>query len=137
LPQLRLNDEAVAVLGHDVADIGKLRLLAFALLVQLGLGLGRGGMRLVAALLAVEIAPAVAARRRRVARTVLRHEALHRGPRLNLRAVDREVLVREKSANLPVGQKFGEEFAGHLRLEQAVAVGTHTGSSAPSPTNHR
>jgi hypothetical protein len=106
----------------DVADIGELRFLAFALLVQLGLGFRRGGMRVVATLLAVEIALAVAAGRRRVARPVLRHQALHRSPRLNLRAVDREVLVREKGAHLPVGQKFGEELARHLSPEQPVAV---------------
>ena len=38
LSQFRLDDEAVAVLGHDVARVGELGLLAFALLVELGLG---------------------------------------------------------------------------------------------------
>jgi hypothetical protein len=30
LPQFRLDDEAVAVLGHDIARIGELCLLTFA-----------------------------------------------------------------------------------------------------------
>ena len=41
----------------------------------------------------VKIALAVAAGRRRFARTVLRHKALHRSPRRDLRFVDREVFV--------------------------------------------
>ena len=76
----------------------------------------------VAALLAVKIALAVAARPRRIARSVLRLEALHRRPRRNLRAVDREVLVRQQPAKLLVIHQLGEELARHVGLEQPVAV---------------
>jgi hypothetical protein len=48
-------------------------------------------MRLVAALLAVKVALAIAARRRRFAATVFGTKALDAGPCLDQRAVDREV----------------------------------------------
>ena len=48
-------------------------------------------------------------------------KALHRRPRLNLRPVDREALVRQERARL-LGQRFGEEFARDLSPEQPVAV---------------
>jgi len=56
----------------------------------------------VAALLAVKIALAFAAGAGRIVRAVLRVEALHRGPRRDLRAVDREMLVRQQSAQFLV-----------------------------------
>jgi hypothetical protein len=52
---------------------------------------------------------------------------------------DQKMFVRKKGANLPVGQQFGEKLACHLRLSRSRfslnIVGTHTGSSAPSPIN--
>jgi hypothetical protein len=73
-----------------------------------------------------------------IARAVLRPKALHRGPGGNLRAVDREMLVRQQPTQLLVVQQFRQELARHVRFEQSIAVlGTHTGSSIPSPTNQR
>src|SRR5262249_51010896 len=86
LTQFRLDAEAVAVLRHDVARISELCLLTLALLGEFGLGVRGRAVRLIAALLAVKMALAVAPRRWRVTRTVLRHKALHRCPSLNLRA---------------------------------------------------
>ena len=79
-------------------------------------------MRLVAALFAVKIALAVASRGWRLTRTVLRHEALHRGPGHNLRAVDGKVLVRKQRTNLFVVEKLGQELVCHLGVQQPVAV---------------
>src|SRR5512132_102865 len=88
LSQFRLDDEAVAVLGHDIARIGELCLLTFALLGEFGLRIRDRAVCLIAALLAVKMALTVAPRRWRFTRTVVRHKALHRCPSLNLRAVD-------------------------------------------------
>jgi hypothetical protein len=79
-------------------------------------------VRFIAELLAVEVALAVAAGPRRVPDPSFATKLLHRRPRLNLRPVDREVLVRQERAHLPVGQQFGEEFARDLSPEQSVAV---------------
>src|SRR5262249_35066404 len=54
LSQFRLDDEAVAVLRHDVARISELCLLTLALLGEFGLGVRGGAVRLIAALLAVK-----------------------------------------------------------------------------------
>src|SRR5262249_27623485 len=70
LSQFRLDDEAVAVLRHDVARISELCLLALALLGEFGLGVRGRAVRLVATLLAVKMALAVAPRRWRFTRTV-------------------------------------------------------------------
>ena len=63
------NDELPLVLGHDVARISELCLLALAFFGKLSLGVHSGGMRLVAALFAVKIALAVASRGWRLTRT--------------------------------------------------------------------
>src|SRR6516225_4034899 len=60
LSQFRLDDEAVAVLRHDVARISELCLLTLALLGEFGLGVRGRAVRLIAALLAVKMALAVA-----------------------------------------------------------------------------
>src|SRR5215467_4224072 len=118
----RLDDEAVAVLRHDVARISELCLLTLALLGEFSLGVRGRTVRLIAALLAVKMALAVAPRRWWVTRTVLRHKALHRCPSLNLRAVDGKVVVRKQGSHLPMSEKLGQEFARHLGFEQPVAV---------------
>src|SRR5262249_28098671 len=56
LTQFRLDDEAVAVLRHDVARISELCLLTLALLGEFGLGVRGRAVRLIAALLAVKMA---------------------------------------------------------------------------------
>src|SRR5215208_575874 len=79
-------------------------------------------MALVAPLLAAKVALAIAAGAGRLARPVLRLEALHRSPRLDLRAVNREVLVRQQFTYLLVVKQLSQELARHIRLEQSVAV---------------
>jgi hypothetical protein len=70
----------------------------------------------------VKVALAVAAARRRFIRAVLGAEALHRRPRRNLRAVDREVFVRQKPAHLLVVQQPSQEVVRDLRLQQPFPV---------------
>ena len=82
-------------------------LLALALFGKFSLGVRGRGMRLVAAPFAVKIALAVASRGWRLTRTVLRDEALHRGPGGNLGAVDGKVLVRKQGTNLFVVELRG------------------------------
>jgi hypothetical protein len=74
-PKFGLHHQPVAVLGQRVADVGKLGLLAFALAIEPGVGVGGRGVRVIAACLAVEVALAVAAARRRFIRAVLGAEA--------------------------------------------------------------
>ena len=76
LRRVRLHDEAVPVLDQRVAHEVELRRLAVALAEQLGVGVGLAFVRVVGALLAVEIALAVAARSRRLVAAVLGAEAL-------------------------------------------------------------
>jgi hypothetical protein len=84
-----------------MAHVGELGLLALALLVELGIGVGGGGMRVVCALLPMEVVLAVAApvlpasgrTSGWLVRAVLGAEALHARPGFHQRAVDREVLV--------------------------------------------
>ena len=73
-------------------------------------------MGFVPAFLAVEVR-AIA-----VARAVLRPEALVRHPRLDQRAVHREVLVRQQRLHLRVVQKSGHERLEHIALLQPLPV---------------
>ena len=76
LRQHRLHDEARAVLHQRVPHIGELRRLPVSLAIELGIGIRRRGVRLVAALLAMVGALAVEARRRRLITAVLGAKAL-------------------------------------------------------------
>src|SRR4030088_828258 len=102
--------------------LAKLGFLAPSLAIKLRLGIRGRGVRGVAALLAVKIALAIAARAGRIVRTVLRPETLHRGPGRNLRTVDREVLVRQQPAQLVMIHELGEELPRHVGLKQPIAV---------------
>ena len=118
----RTDDQPVAVLHQRVAHEAQLRFLARSFAEQPGVGIGGRGMRVVAAPLAMEVALAVAPRAGRVARAVLRPEALQAGPGLQQRAVDREVLARQQPLDLVVRQHRGEKLGRHLALQQPVAV---------------
>src|SRR5262249_10881362 len=119
----------VAVLRHDVARISELCLLALALLGEFGLGVRGRAVRLIAALLAVKMALAVAPRRWRVTRTVLRYKALHRCPSLNLRAVDGGSAAADGSQALSV--------RGRHRKTVHPSVGPNRASIPPASQQHR
>src|SRR5450631_47396 len=98
LGQPRIDDEAIAVLHHQMPHVAEFGLLAGTLAEQASVRVGGREMRVVPALLAVEVALGVAPTatmtfsRRRIA-AVLRHKALHAGPSLDQGAIDREVLA--------------------------------------------
>ena len=79
-------------------------------------------MGLIRALLATEVALAVAPTIGRLARAVLRPEALHRSPCVKQRAVYREVIARQKPLHLRQRQQSGQEIVRHIGLEQPVPV---------------
>jgi hypothetical protein len=66
--ELGLDHQPMTVLGQRVADVGELGLLAFALAIEPGLRVGGRRLHVVAALLAVEVAFAIAAARRGLVR---------------------------------------------------------------------
>src|SRR6266516_3801277 len=85
--------------------------------VKTAVGIAGARMRVVLALLSVEIGPAVF-----VAAAVLGAEALVRGPRLDQRSIHRKMLVRQQRLDLRVVEKLGHEFGKHLAVLQSVAV---------------
>jgi hypothetical protein len=111
--ELGLDHQPVAVLGQRIADVGKLDLLAFALAIEPGCRIGGRSMRVVAARLAVEVALAVAAARRRLVRAVLDPEALRSSsstPTPQPACRRREVFVRQETAHLFVVQQLSQEL---------------------------
>src|SRR5678816_1615103 len=84
--------------------IAELRLPPGSLAVETAVGIAGAGMRVVLALLAVEVGSAVF-----VAAAVLGAETLVRGPRLNQRSVHRKMLVRQQRLDLRMVQKLGHE----------------------------
>src|SRR5215470_20204895 len=94
----RINDQTRAVLDQRMADEAQLRLHPRPLAIEPGIRVGRAAMRLVAALLALEIrcgvAPAACAVAIAVGR-LFRLEDLHQSPGLDQRAIDREMLARQ------------------------------------------
>jgi hypothetical protein len=110
--QAGIDQQAVAVLHQPMPDEAQLRLLAFTLAVEPGIGIGGRSMGVVRALLAMEVRFGIAppALRRRLARAVLRLDALHRGPGFDQRAIDREVIARQKLLHLGLRQHRREEL---------------------------
>src|ERR1044072_5500034 len=80
--------EPIALLPQHMAHEAQPALAAIRLAIEPCVRVRGRGMRLVRSLFLVEVTLAVAAKPRRLARAVLRPEALHRLPRANQRAVD-------------------------------------------------
>ena len=87
--------QPMPVLHRGVAHVAELRLPPGSLAVKTAVGIAGAGMRVVLALLAVEVGSAVF-----VAAAVLGAETLVRGPRLNQRSVHRKMLVRQPRLDL-------------------------------------
>src|ERR1700749_243506 len=97
--QAGVDQQAVAVLHQPMPDEAQLRLLAFTLAIEPSIGIGGRTMGVVRALLAMKVGLRIApttALRRRLARALLWLDALHGGPRLDQRTIDREVIARSK-----------------------------------------
>src|ERR1700758_4048022 len=128
LGEARIDNQPVAVLHHQMPHVAELGLLASALAEQAGVGVGSRGMRVVLALLAMEvalgIAPLTAARllTRWWIIAILRHEALHAGPCLDQRAIDREVLTGQEPTHLRQVQHGDKELGRDVAVEQTIPV---------------
>lgn len=126
-PRLCRSDrQAVPVLDHHMPGVAELRCLAVRLARQPRIRVHGRSMRLVAALLGMEVALAVAAGAERIAGAVLRPEAFYRSPGRYQRASHREVLRGQQRLDLRVGQHGGEELARHLGSQHPVPfLGEH------------
>jgi hypothetical protein len=122
--QAGIDQQAVAVFHQAVPHEAQLRLLALSLAVEPGIGIGGRGMRIVRPLLAMKVGFRVApAACRRFARArALRLDALHRRPRLDQRAVDREVIRGQKLLHLGLRQHRRQELRRDVAFQQPVAV---------------
>src|SRR5271165_3087193 len=128
LRQPGVDDQAVAVLGHQMAHMAELGLLAGSLAKQTRVRVGRRGMRVVPAFLAVKVAFGIASAatcavsRRGRAAAILGNEALHARPSLDQRPVYREMLTREQLANLRQIQHASHELTGNVAVQQSIPV---------------
>ena len=123
-----INDEPVAVLRHQMSHVTELGFLARALAEQPGIWIAGRGMRVVLALLAMEIAFSIASTaaglalaRRRIA-ALFWYKALHAGPGLDQRAIHREVLAGKQLAYLRKVQHLSEELGRDIAREQPIPV---------------
>src|SRR5579859_6047168 len=103
----------MAVLADRMTQITQLGRGAFALSIELRLGVRRGGMRIVQALLAMKIPSRVATSTAgRVIRAILGTKALVRGPGINQRAVNAEVLIAQQPGHAGLFDDDPEQFPG-------------------------
>ena len=116
MADVHADHQTMTVLHQAVGQVAQLRFLALALADQPGIRIGGGRVRLVAARLAakiVAIAPVL---------IVLGPEALVRSPRLQQRAVHREVLVADQITQPRQQHGVLEEVLGDRLVEQPLAV---------------
>src|SRR5262245_45656829 len=138
-----LDHQTMTVLGQRVADVAELGLLAFALAIEPFLRVAGRSVRMVAACLAMEVTFAVAAARGRLVRAILGAEALHRCPRAATCVPSTEKCSSDSSRRTSLwftssARNLWATSASNSRSRFFVnTVGTHTGSSIPSPTNQR
>lgn len=120
----RVHDQAVAILHQDLADIGELCFFARPLLRQSAVGIGRGLMRGVRAALPMKI-------HGRIARVLIAGpatgaiasgETLLPGPRLEQRAIDGEVLVRQHPSRPRLRQHRVKELPRNVAREQPLPI---------------
>ena len=104
--------------------VGKNRGRVVALPVQARLRIGRAGVGVIAAWLALPVGLGVASSAvgRLVVRAILRPKALLASPGLNQGTIDGEVLFREQSLPVGLAHHFGEEGLDDFVLEQAIPV---------------
>lgn len=137
--QAGVNQQAVAVVHQPMPDEAQRRLLAFTLTMQPGIRISGRSMGAVRAFLAMEvrfgIVPTVL--RRRLTRAVHRLHALHRGLGLDQRAIDREVIARQKLLHLAPANR--QELSRNVAFQQPSRSLEHrmvqTASPTPIPTD--
>lgn len=127
LSDFDVDHQTVTILHQRMTQESQLRLVAFALFVQPGVGIGRRSMSIVTTLLALEIDCRVTtAIFRWRARTVFLYKAFMRGLGLNQRTIDREMLVRKQLFPLRQGQNPLEKQTADMLVQQTVSVGTES-----------
>jgi len=116
----------MAILHQQVAHEAELRFLATPLVQQPRLGIGGRAVRGVAAPLAVEVALGIApaAGRRLSARIGLALEALEAGERLDQRAIDREMFVRQQRLDLRLAAPVRRGAPGQCTVALAQSLST-------------
>src|SRR6266852_5192908 len=120
---LKINQDGVEVLRQRMGRVTQLGLLTRALLGQLGLGISGRLMGGVGTALTAEVHRRITRIVRWLTRShVLALEALERSPRLDQRAVHREVLVGERFAGARLRDHGAEELTGDRVLQQPRAV---------------
>src|SRR5450432_554840 len=101
----------MAVLHQGMPHVAELGRLPVALLVELCLRVGRTFVRLVGALLLMEVPLGVTARSLAIIiAAILLPEALDRGPCLDQRTVHRKVIVRQQQLYLGLSQNRSQEL---------------------------
>jgi hypothetical protein len=118
----RTDNQAAAVLHQRVARKTQPRLFASPFAKETGVAVSCRGTRVVAAVLAMEVAFAVAPRARRFTRAVLRAKALRARSGLQQGAVEREMFTRQQALDFALRQHCRKELARHLAVQQPVAV---------------
>ena len=116
-----VHAQTVAVLHEHMAAVAQLGRLAVALPHEARVRIGRALMGRIRALLALEVdhAGTVASVLGRL--TVLALEALERGPGIDQRAVDGEMIGREQTLATGKAHHLVEETARHIRGNQPFA----------------
>src|SRR5207248_570617 len=110
------DGKAVSVLHKRMAHVAELGLAPLCLPIELGFGIGRALMRVVLAHLTMKIRAVIPML------GALRLEAFVRGPSLDQRAVDREMLVRQKRLHLRVCEKRSHELLEHVAFLKAFPI---------------
>lgn len=122
LGAFHIHDQTVAVLHHRVGHVRQTTGIAIALARQPGLGIAGRLVGRVAALLALEVGIGVARAILRWVAAILLDKRLVRGPGVDQRAIDAEMLVAGVLG--PCGQRLDalEEQPRYILVEQAVTV---------------
>lgn len=122
LGAFHIHDQTVAVLHHRVGHVRQTTGIAIALARQPGLGIAGRLVGRVAALLALEVGIGVARAILRWVAAILLDKGLVRGPGVDQRAIDAEMLVAGVLG--PCGQRLDalEEQPRYILVEQAVTV---------------
>ena len=137
LCRFNINHQAVTVLHQGVPHVAQARFVARALLEEPRLIIGRRSVRLIAALLPFEVHRRIlAATFGRLARTILGHKALHRGPGFNQRPVDRKMFMRGQSLPLSQGNYLAEELTHDVFGKEPIPV-LRKGGGCPDAFIHR
>ncbi len=118
----RVDGQPVAVLHQHAPGITQLGLFAGALTCQLGIGIGRRGMRRITPRFPVKIHRWIAGVVRRWIDVADLLETLQTRPRLQQRPIDREVFVRDQISRLGFVQHRLEEQRRHVGGQQPVPI---------------